>query len=65
MAKFTISQMTEVWFSTEIEADSFEDAIAAIQYPANPKWERDFEERVGIFMGFNQETEEQFYLNNR
>jgi hypothetical protein len=61
MATWSIEQKTEVWWSTTVEADTFEEAMAIAQDEND--WVRGEEyEWCDEFWGMNEDTTEQYSL---
>jgi len=65
MAKFTIRREATAWEETEIEAESFEDAVEKLEDDyliGDLSWALDWDtwEHTGAYWGRNEDTEEDF-----
>lgn len=60
MAKWNIEQMAEVYYYTEVEADTFEEAIALTQLPTFNYWKRGDFNYTDRFFGTNLDTGEDY-----
>ncbi len=66
MARWNVEQMAEVWYQTEVEADTLEQAIALTQEPGYNYWKRlDPIKCLDVFWSENLDTGELFRDGSR
>ena len=65
MAKWIIEQRADVWYRTEVEAETFEEAIEQSQKPsADWSLRTEYTEWQDDFWGMNEETEKTYSMNS-